>query len=252
MSTNAFHIEYNTGFTGFSNWLDLRKLGDDNIFGNSTYPDFATAQAQLLQRSKENDPNVKNYRIVCGTTVVTQPVVNGTFSTLTKVKRSDVDADADGGRYVSPQPTWSRVASPTPGANTPGDTLKDVKDANPKQAFGDLKVPLHLVPYAIDHYVAVGLGEGADKYGAWNWRSSKVEAMTYIAAIKRHLAAWIDGEELDPDSATDKHHLAGAAASLAILLDAKEGGFLIDNRPPPGPAPALVRKPVKRVKKVAK
>ena len=113
--------------------------------------------------------------------------------------------------------------------------------ANPKQQYGDKKVPLHLVPAALDVAAAWGLGEGAIKYGPFNWRENSVEVMTYVAAIKRHLAAWVDGEELDPDSITGKHHLDGLAASLAILLDAVRGGFAIDNRPPCGPGPELVR-----------
>jgi hypothetical protein len=70
--------------------------------------------------------------------------------------------------------------------------------------------------------------------------------MTYVGAIERHLAAYKDGEDIDPDSKEGKGHLDGLAASLAILLDAQDGGFLIDNRPPPGPAPRLVRIPVKK------
>jgi hypothetical protein len=118
------------------------------------------------------------------------------------------------------------------------------KPANPKQAFGDLKVPLQLVPAALKVAAATGLKEGIVKgYGAWNWRTTNVEAMTYIGAIERHLEAWKDGEEIDPESVIGKHHLDGLAASLAILLDALKGGFLIDNRPPKGPAPGLVRTP---------
>lgn len=132
------------------------------------------------------------------------------------------------------------------GRSTPaGDDL----GSNPKQAFGDAKVPLHLVPAALMDAVGRGLSEGRDKYGAWNWRSTQVEAMTYVGAIMRHLMAYVDGEDLDPDSATGKSHLDGAAASLAILLDATHGGFLVDNRPPKGPGGALMRKPVKRVPK---
>lgn len=114
---------------------------------------------------------------------------------------------------------------------------------NPKQAYGDLKLALHLVPVALECSAARALKEGARKYGAFNWRKDKVEALTYVGAIKRHLAAWVDGEEIDPESAEGKHHLDGVAASLAILLDAKDGGFLIDNRPPPGPGPKLVLTP---------
>lgn len=116
---------------------------------------------------------------------------------------------------------------------------------NPKQAYGDRKIPLHLVPWAAMIATAEGLGEGAPKYGAFNWRGTKVEAMTYIGAALRHIAAWVDGEDVDPDSKTGKRHLSGALASLAILVDAIDGDFVIDNRPPPGPAPRLLLEKVK-------
>jgi len=124
-----------------------------------------------------------------------------------------------------------------------GQILKDalVAEPNPKQRYGDSKVPLHLVPAAFKIMTAIGLDEGANKYGAWNWRDIKVEVMTYIGAIQRHLDAWVDGEEIDPDSLVGKPHLAGAAASLAIIIDALETGHAIDNRPPKGAAARMLK-----------
>jgi len=103
---------------------------------------------------------------------------------------------------------------------------------NPKQAFGDAKVPLHLVPAPAMVSIAMGLKEGARKYGAYNWRTLTVEAQTYLGATLRHLMAWQDGEDIDPDSGNS--HLSHAMASLAILVDAMESGHVVDNRPPAG------------------
>lgn len=111
---------------------------------------------------------------------------------------------------------------------------------NPKQTYGDAKVALHLIPAAGLIYTAKAMKEGAKKYGPFNWRKDHVEGMTYVGAVLRHVFAWIDGEDIDPDSKDDKPHLAGALASLHILVDAIEGGFLIDNRPPKGPAPKML------------
>ena len=115
-------------------------------------------------------------------------------------------------------------------------------DENPKKAYGDAKVPVHLVPPALCIGAARAFGEGAVKYGAYNWRVKRVEAMTYIGAIKRHLDAYLDGEDIDPESTVGKLHLEGIAACVGILLDMTYAGTLIDNRPPPGPAPAELRK----------
>lgn len=103
---------------------------------------------------------------------------------------------------------------------------------NPKQQYGDRKVPLHLVPAPAMVAIAMGLKEGARKYGAYNWRSLPVEAETYVGAALRHLMAWQDGEDIDPDSGNP--HLFHAMASLAILVDSIEGGNVKDNRPPKG------------------
>ena len=102
--------------------------------------------------------------------------------------------------------------------------------ANPKQLYGDKKVPMSIVPTSFIAHTAVALTEGLLKYGAWNYRAAPVEAMTYAHAVKRHIDKWINGEECDPESKV--HHLANAAACIAILLDTKIQGTLIDNRPP--------------------
>ena len=123
--------------------------------------------------------------------------------------------------------------------------------SNPKQAMGDRKVNLALMPAAAVIRMCEALQYGAFKapradgkgpgYGPFNWRVTKVEAMTYIAAAMRHILDWVDGEERADDSGV--HHIGHAMASLAILLDAQDTDGLIDNRPNPGAAPALIGKP---------
>jgi hypothetical protein len=119
--------------------------------------------------------------------------------------------------------------------------LEEQEEAvNPKQAYGDKKVPLHLVPSTAMVAIAMGLKEGSKKYGAFNWRTLTVEAETYLGATLRHLMAWQDGEDLDPDSGNT--HLSHAMASLAILVDAIEAGNVHDNRPPKGAGAATLTK----------
>lgn len=113
---------------------------------------------------------------------------------------------------------------------------------NPKGIAGAKKAPLHLVPPALEIGAANALGEGAPKYGPYNWRDIPVDAMTYVGGFKRHLAAYIDGEDVDPESSNGKLHLEGMAACIAILLDATYSGTLIDNRPPKGAAARILRR----------
>jgi hypothetical protein len=109
---------------------------------------------------------------------------------------------------------------------------------NPKDRIGARKPPLHLIPSAAEITEAVVMGLGAEKYGPFNWRSEKVRASIYIAAARRHLAQWFDGEDEDPESRVS--HLAHARASLGILLDAIATGNIIDDRPPAGVAAELI------------
>lgn len=119
--------------------------------------------------------------------------------------------------------------------------ISQQRNANPKQAYGDRKVPLHLVPPTALIYMALAFREGARKYGAYNYREIDVEAMTYLGAALRHIQAVIDGEWIDPETGDAKvPHIGAAMASMGILADAYEGNHLIDNRPPAGPAARLL------------
>jgi hypothetical protein len=99
---------------------------------------------------------------------------------------------------------------------------------DPKGHAGSLKTPLGLIPPSAMEQVAWAHKLGADKYGPWNWRKTGVCASTYVNAILRHLNAWRDGEDLDPESGFS--HLAHIACSCNILMDASAVGKLQDDR----------------------
>ena len=100
---------------------------------------------------------------------------------------------------------------------------------NPKDVAGSKKLQLQLIPASAEKHVALALSEGAAKYGEFNWRAQKIEPGQYIAAARRHMSAWFEGEELAPDSGI--HHLGHAIANLMILLDAQEHDCIKDDRP---------------------
>lgn len=100
---------------------------------------------------------------------------------------------------------------------------------DPKGDAGALKPQLQLIPPAFNVQVAGALALGAKKYGPWNWRENKVELMTYLGAMKRHIDEVISGVDIDPESGFT--HLGHVAASCAIVIDAKQAGMLVDNRP---------------------
>lgn len=109
---------------------------------------------------------------------------------------------------------------------------------DPKAGAGAAKIPFDAIPWAVVAEAAVGMGEGAVKYGAHNWRESGgVQVMTYAAAAMRHLVSFITGEDTDPASGLP--HVTKAISSLMVLRDAQLHGVSSDNRPPQSPADLL-------------
>jgi Domain of unknown function (DUF5664) len=113
-------------------------------------------------------------------------------------------------------------------------------DNNPKTILGVTKPSLSKAPPVAMLYMALAFMDGAYKYGAYNWRSKKVTASIYVDAAMRHLQSWFDGEETDVEG-SKLPHLAHALACIAILVDAKENAVLVDDRPPPGAMPRLLK-----------
>lgn len=112
------------------------------------------------------------------------------------------------------------------------------KPTNPKDLIGSGKLPLHLWPTTATAMGSLALMDGALKYGRSNFRAIGVRASIYYDAACRHLNAWFEGEEVDPDSGLP--HLAHALACLAIVVDAQAAGKLNDDRCTPGGYRSLV------------
>ena len=117
------------------------------------------------------------------------------------------------------------------------------KDTNPKTQYGLQKPSIGLIPPVALLHEAAAMMNGAQKYGAFNWRGSPVSASTYVHAALRHLLSYWDGEEFDTDPKTGAvvHHLGAARACLGILLDARSLGHLVNDRPLAGDTAGLIR-----------
>jgi hypothetical protein len=123
---------------------------------------------------------------------------------------------------------------------TPPQSQTSAAGTNPKDLLGLKKPPLNLFPPAALIHGSMAMGNGAAKYGPYNWRKNKVIASIYIAAAMRHMASWYDGEQNADDSGV--HHLGHALACLAIILDAEATGNLVDDRPDAGASSHLIAK----------
>lgn len=104
------------------------------------------------------------------------------------------------------------------------------KPTNPKDAIGSKKVSPSTVPAHVLMSASLAMLEGAIKYARHNYRVAGVRSSVYYDASLRHLFAWWEGEDIDPDSGLS--HIDKAIASLIVLKDAMVMDKLTDDRPP--------------------
>lgn len=80
--------------------------------------------------------------------------------------------------------------------------------------FDQGKPRLSLIPKEAIWAAARGFTYGEKKYGTHNFREG-IKYSRLSDATMRHLTAWLEGEELDPESGNS--HLDHALASLSML-----------------------------------
>jgi hypothetical protein len=104
----------------------------------------------------------------------------------------------------------------------PGLNPKDVE----AQTKG--KTRLDLLEPVAERAIADALAFGANKYGVRNYVTAKIAARVYVAAMKRHIDAWLEGEDTAEDSGV--HHLGHIGANIHVVLAAIEAGAFVDDR----------------------
>ena len=102
-----------------------------------------------------------------------------------------------------------------------------VSDAEKAIKHDQDKPPMYLLPYPALVEIAHGMGHGEQKYGRYNYRHG-MEWVRYYAAAMRHLGAWSEGEDLDPETALN--HIAHAACNCLMLLQNIKDGVGTDDR----------------------
>lgn len=110
------------------------------------------------------------------------------------------------------------------------EKIMDHKETNPKDNVGVKKVPMHVVSSQVVMEMALGMMEGARKYGSHNYRVAGVRASVYYDATMRHLMAFWEGQDIDPASGIS--HISKAMSSLHVLRDAMLQEMWTDDRPP--------------------
>lgn len=115
---------------------------------------------------------------------------------------------------------------------------QQTKPTNPKDAVGINKVSYSMLPAPVLYEAALALTEGAFKYGKHNYRGVGVRGSVYYDASLRHLTAWWEGEDIDPESGLS--HVTKAIAGLMVLRDCMIRGNFNDDRPPKSPKDWMV------------
>lgn len=101
------------------------------------------------------------------------------------------------------------------------------------QKYDGGKMPLHLLPTVALNQIAEVLAFGAQKYSANQWRAG-MNWSRLLGAALRHITAFNNGEDLDPESGLS--HLAHAGCCVMFLLEYEQTRRDFDDRycPPLG------------------
>ncbi|MGX5775489.1 dATP/dGTP diphosphohydrolase domain-containing protein [Methylorubrum zatmanii] len=137
------------------------------------------------------------------------------------------DPEPADGQKVQPErrhgipirPDHLRAPSAMPHEQTDAPTAGSKHDAG--------KEPVGLIPREAVLAEARVLAFGAEKYAAHNWRKGMRWSRLGDAAM-RHLLAWLDGEDNDPE--TGLPHLAHLRCCAGFLLAYAERGDGTDDR----------------------
>jgi len=89
------------------------------------------------------------------------------------------------------------------------------------------KPDLSLLPLPGLSHTARAFEFGMHKYGRSNYRKG-FESHRLIGAALRHIYAWNEGEDLDPESKA--HHLGHAVATLLMLMTNEHDKTMTDTR----------------------
>jgi len=86
----------------------------------------------------------------------------------------------------------------------------------PLKKYDGGKADLAILPGPSLEATAEVLMFGEEKYSRHNWRAPDFDFDRYVAAALRHIFAWNEGEDTDPE--TGLSHLAHASGCLMFLL----------------------------------
>jgi len=200
---------------------ELTEQQELNLFFNTTVPPVGSAEAKKLVDEAPFHPGYEG-AVISGLDTAQIPVLNqediikldgwGAQSTLTlntDPKPQNIPFD------------WRKITFTnkviTASGSAGGSAMK----------FDSGKLPVNLLSTEALLQTAAVLKFGADKYHAHNWRDGFAWSRP-LAAAMRHIMAFNDGEDKDPESGLS--HLAHAACCIMFLLEFEKTHPHLDDR----------------------
>lgn len=200
-----------------------------NLFFKQTVPPAASPEAKKLVEEAPYHPGYEGAAI---NTVTIPPLTTQDLSTVASISINPSD---DGISLSNWGGQHSIVFNTDPGAFSthPIDwtTTTTTKISNTKLGsalkFDDDKLPVNLLSSEALLQTAAVLKFGADKYAEHNWRAGFAWSRP-LAAAMRHIMAFNDGEDKDPESGLS--HLAHAMCCIMFLLEFEKTHRELDDR----------------------
>jgi len=196
-----------------------------NIFFGTTVPQANSPEAKKLVEEAPYHPGYEG-AVFSNMTDSTINLSNTGASDTITISKSDFDWSKIAQSYITPldpkllspiEPLDLSKLTPVEPPKKPGSAMK----------FDGDKLPVNLLSSEALLQTAAVLKFGADKYHAHNWRDGFVWSRP-LAAAMRHIMAYNDGEDKDPESGLS--HLAHAACCIMFLLEFEKTHPELDDR----------------------
>jgi hypothetical protein len=195
-----------------------------NLFFNSTVPAAGTPEAKKLVTEAPYHPG---YEGAVFSTNTFEPLKPLTVEDVIKLDGWGAQPTVNINTDPSPQNIpfdWNKITFTNKVTTASGSAGGSAGGA---MKFDDDKLPVNLLSTEALLQTAAVLKFGADKYHANNWRDGFAWSRP-LAAAMRHIMAYNDGEDKDPESGLS--HLAHAACCIMFLLEFEKTHPELDDR----------------------
>jgi len=190
-----------------------------NLFFSTTVPPANSPEAKKLVAEAPYHPGYEGAAI---STITVPPLTTEQISSINLNSWSTQSSTFNFNNTNPSLNTWNSFFIGTE------DTINiDKKLSGNALKFDDDKLPVNLLSTEALLQTAAVLKFGADKYSEHNWRQGFAWSRP-LAAAMRHIMAFNDGEDKDPESGLS--HLAHAMCCIMFLLEFEKTHRELDDR----------------------